>query len=92
MHVHLTVSITRVPMTTSLNICSGSWCWFVRVYDAKTMDATPLARVRLPRRVPYGFHTVFVPQSDIKAQASSNAATQQPPPPGLEILTRAGTL
>lgn len=73
----------------SLNICSGFWCW-LRVYDAKTMDATPLARVRLPRRVPYGFHTVFVPESDIKAQASSDAATQQPPP-GLEILTREGT-
>ncbi|KAL6763314.1 retinal pigment epithelial membrane protein-domain-containing protein [Haematococcus lacustris] len=40
----------------------------MNVYDAKTMDPEPLARVRLPRRVPHGFHTLFVTEKQLKTQ------------------------
>ncbi len=38
------------------------------VYDARTFDSEPLARVKLPQRVPYGFHCLFVPDQDLKDQ------------------------
>lgn len=38
------------------------------IYDAKTMSDTPLAQVRLPQRVPYGFHTAFVTEAQLKLQ------------------------
>jgi carotenoid cleavage dioxygenase len=31
------------------------------VFDASTISAGPVARVHLPRRVPYGFHATWVP-------------------------------
>ncbi|KAL6763315.1 carotenoid cleavage dioxygenase [Haematococcus lacustris] len=40
----------------------------MNVYDAKTMDPEPLARVRLPRRVPHGFHTLFMTEKQLQAQ------------------------
>lgn len=39
-----------------------------RVYDARTMSSTPVARVPLPRRVPYGFHAIWVPQEELNHQ------------------------
>jgi hypothetical protein len=32
----------------------------VHVYNAKTMSSEPVAVVKLPARVPYGFHALFV--------------------------------
>ena len=32
----------------------------MNVIDAKTMSADPVAVVKLPNRVPYGFHAFFV--------------------------------
>jgi len=34
----------------------------VVVIDAKTMAPDPVAIVRLPRRVPHGFHALFISQ------------------------------
>jgi len=36
------------------------------VIDAKTLDAEPVARILLPRRVPYGFHGTWVPANDYR--------------------------
>jgi carotenoid cleavage dioxygenase len=41
---------------------------YLHVYDAKTMDPTPLAQVKLPQRVPYGFHTTWVTAQQIREQ------------------------
>jgi carotenoid 9,10(9',10')-cleavage dioxygenase 1 len=41
----------------------------LNVYDAATMSQQPLARVRLPRRVPYGFHSLWVREEQLAAQA-----------------------
>eukprot|EP00271_Cylindrocystis_brebissonii_P007506 TRINITY_DN21076_c0_g1_i1.p1 TRINITY_DN21076_c0_g1~~TRINITY_DN21076_c0_g1_i1.p1 ORF type:complete len:547 (+),score=105.42 TRINITY_DN21076_c0_g1_i1:145-1785(+) len=38
------------------------------VLDAKSMSAEPVAVVKLPRRVPSGFHGIFVSQAQIQAQ------------------------
>jgi len=35
------------------------------VIDAKRFDAAPLARVRLPQRVPYGLHGRWIPRGEI---------------------------
>jgi carotenoid cleavage dioxygenase-like enzyme len=41
----------------------------LRVVDAATMDAEPVARVVMPRRVPFGFHAAWVPGAEIGANA-----------------------
>jgi Retinal pigment epithelial membrane protein len=38
------------------------------VYDAKTMAERPLARVALPQRVPYGFHSTWVTRDQLAQQ------------------------
>lgn len=38
------------------------------VYDAKNMSSKPVARVTLPRRVPYGFHGLHVTEEQLKQQ------------------------
>ncbi|GAB4824146.1 hypothetical protein N2152v2_011192 [Parachlorella kessleri] len=38
------------------------------VFDAKTMSCKPVARVRMPRRVPYGFHCLWVSEKDLQTQ------------------------
>ncbi|CAM9218487.1 unnamed protein product [Scytosiphon promiscuus] len=39
-----------------------------RVYDAKTMDSEPVCTVKLPARVPMGFHAIFVPEAELATQ------------------------
>eukprot|EP01104_Vermistella_antarctica_P004847 TRINITY_DN15276_c0_g1_i1.p1 TRINITY_DN15276_c0_g1~~TRINITY_DN15276_c0_g1_i1.p1 ORF type:complete len:596 (+),score=158.51 TRINITY_DN15276_c0_g1_i1:63-1790(+) len=38
------------------------------VLDAKTMDSTPIARVAMPRRIPYGFHGKWVSDEQMTTQ------------------------
>lgn len=38
------------------------------VFDALTMGAKPIAKVILPQRVPFGFHALYVPEEQLKAQ------------------------
>ena len=38
------------------------------VFSAASMSAEPLARVKLPRRVPYGFHGLFVSEQQLAQQ------------------------
>lgn len=40
----------------------------LHVYDAKTMSQQPLATVKLPQRVPYGFHGLFLTEKQLKQQ------------------------
>lgn len=35
------------------------------IVDAKTMDADPVAILRTPQRVPFGFHGLWVSRSEI---------------------------
>lgn len=37
-------------------------------YDAKTMNSKPVARVKLPQRVPYGFHSNFMNEQQFRNQ------------------------
>ncbi|KAG0605587.1 hypothetical protein M758_9G071000 [Ceratodon purpureus] len=41
----------------------------VIIIDAKTMDPEPVAVVKLPRRVPHGFHAHFVSEEQLRQQA-----------------------
>ncbi|KAL3133697.1 hypothetical protein ABBQ32_008196 [Trebouxia sp. C0010 RCD-2024] len=43
----------------------------MRVYNAKTMDNQPVARVQLPIRCPSGFHCFHMTEEQFKTQASS---------------------
>jgi len=38
------------------------------VYDATTMSSTPLAMIKLPARVPFGFHSTWMTESQIQEQ------------------------
>lgn len=38
------------------------------VYNAKTMDVKPVAVVKLPHRVPYGFHGLHINEEQFQAQ------------------------
>jgi len=38
------------------------------IMDALKMKNTPLARIVMPQRVPYGFHGIWLPESDIEQQ------------------------
>eukprot|EP00611_Tribonema_gayanum_P022392 TRINITY_DN4482_c0_g1_i2.p1 TRINITY_DN4482_c0_g1~~TRINITY_DN4482_c0_g1_i2.p1 ORF type:complete len:500 (-),score=136.36 TRINITY_DN4482_c0_g1_i2:689-2188(-) len=40
----------------------------MRIYNAKTMDAKPVATVKIPTRVPLGFHALYVTEQEIKSQ------------------------
>ncbi|KXZ51783.1 hypothetical protein GPECTOR_11g227 [Gonium pectorale] len=41
---------------------------YFHVYDAVKMGSEPLARIRMPRRVPYGFHGTWVSEQQLKSQ------------------------
>ncbi|KAG2431975.1 hypothetical protein HYH02_013191 [Chlamydomonas schloesseri] len=47
---------------------------YLHVYDARTMAPQPLAAVRLPRRVPYGFHGAWVTEEQLQTQMERKAA------------------
>jgi hypothetical protein len=36
----------------------------------------PVARVRMPRRVPYGFHGLWISEAQLQAQAKSDAGAR----------------
>lgn len=40
------------------------------VFDAQTMSSTPVCRLRLPQRVPLGFHGAWVTQEQLAAQSA----------------------
>jgi carotenoid cleavage dioxygenase-like enzyme len=42
----------------------------LHVYDAATMASEPLAVVRLPQRVPFGFHSTWLTAAQLKAQTA----------------------
>ncbi|GIL78894.1 hypothetical protein Vretimale_112 [Volvox reticuliferus] len=41
---------------------------YMNIYCARTMSSTPIASLRMPRRVPYGFHGTWVTEEQIKKQ------------------------
>ena len=38
------------------------------IYDAKTFSSQAVARVAMPQRVPYGFHSTWVPEHEFQQQ------------------------
>lgn len=38
------------------------------IYDAQTMSSTPLCRLRMPQRVPAGFHCTWVSEAQLAEQ------------------------
>ncbi|KAG5182090.1 hypothetical protein JKP88DRAFT_349004 [Tribonema minus] len=40
----------------------------MHIYNAKTMNATPVATIKIPTRVPLGFHALHVTEQEIKSQ------------------------
>ncbi len=40
---------------------------YLHVYDAASMSDRPLAAVRMPRRVPHGFHGTWLTQAELAA-------------------------
>lgn len=51
--------------------CANDGISEMRVYNAKTMDNQPVARVQLPVRCPAGFHCFHMNENEFQAQASS---------------------
>ncbi|KAF5827971.1 carotenoid oxygenase [Dunaliella salina] len=43
---------------------------YMMVYDAQTMSNTPVAKVKLPQRVPYGFHGTYINDSQLMSLQS----------------------
>lgn len=43
---------------------------YLHIYDAHTMAPKPVAAVRMPQRVPYGFHGTWVTEQQIKSQVA----------------------
>lgn len=47
---------------------SKDWSSWSLVFDAKDIEQGPVARVRMPQRVPYGFHATWVRGEDLFTQ------------------------
>jgi len=47
---------------------NGDHTSYFVVYDALTMDQTPVCKYRLPQRVPYGLHGIFINESQFQQQ------------------------
>ncbi|KAI8470686.1 MAG: carotenoid cleavage dioxygenase [Monoraphidium minutum] len=47
---------------------------YLGIWDAATMDDAPLAKLALPRRVPYGFHALWAGAPALKASLARAAA------------------
>jgi carotenoid cleavage dioxygenase len=43
------------------------------VYDASSMSSVPVARLRIPHRVPLGFHCTWVTAAELAAQRNPDA-------------------
>ena len=65
--------------------CGGT---SLAVYDARTMSDMPVARVKLPQRVPYGFHCHHMNEENFKQHLQGlssstvghvNICVQEPP-------------
>lgn len=41
---------------------------FCMIYDAQTMSNTPVAKIKMPQRVPVGLHGIFLPSSELEKQ------------------------
>jgi carotenoid cleavage dioxygenase-like enzyme len=46
-----------------------------RVYDGESMVGEPVVRVRVPRKVPYGFHGEWIAEADLQEHVSSGHTT-----------------
>jgi carotenoid cleavage dioxygenase-like enzyme len=46
-----------------------------RVYDGESMEGEPVVRVRVPRKVPYGFHGEWIAEADLQEHVSSGHTT-----------------
>eukprot|EP00882_Tetradesmus_deserticola_P000837 GHRQ01000910.1.p1 GENE.GHRQ01000910.1~~GHRQ01000910.1.p1 ORF type:complete len:541 (+),score=256.87 GHRQ01000910.1:282-1904(+) len=55
---------------------AGADASFLHVYNAQTMDSKPLAVVKLPQRVPHGFHTYWMSAEQIRQQQLPGFALQ----------------
>ena len=42
------------------------------IYNARTMSNQPVARVPMPQRVPYGFHSTWVPEHEFQQQGQAS--------------------
>ena len=42
------------------------------IYDAKSFSSTAIARVAMPQRVPYGFHSTWVPEHEFQQQGQAS--------------------
>ena len=51
----------------ALNLQNSDKSDFV-IYDASTMSNEPLATVHLPKRIPYGFHALFMSEEQVQSQ------------------------
>ena len=40
-------------------------CSEVVILDATKVSAGPIARIKMPRRVPFGFHGLWMPRADV---------------------------
>ncbi|MEL7047105.1 MAG: carotenoid oxygenase family protein, partial [Pseudomonadota bacterium] len=50
---------------TTLVTDSRDWSSWCLVFDATDIEQGPVARVRMPHRVPYGFHATWARGSDL---------------------------
>lgn len=48
-------------------VTEDSGASFLEIYDAATMSSEPVASVRLPQRVPFGFHGTFIREENLVA-------------------------